>query len=114
MDSSFTIKPRVGVQKFTSRDPRQAPETELAADKTVAAATATATPSSASSVTSMPRPTSSPIPRARDVINRENDIRNQAERASRPGAAAASRLPSGAHRSDTTPPPTEPHANIKA
>jgi hypothetical protein len=34
---SFTIKPRVGVQKFTPRDPRQAAPTELPASKVVTA-----------------------------------------------------------------------------
>jgi hypothetical protein len=114
---SFTIKPRVGVQKFTPRDPRQAAPTELPASKVVAAVD-----NGDAEQREKPHDHAPPDvivdPEARNVINRENDIRNQADRehpdqallrlrAYRPAAAAA--------RPESDPPaPSEPHANIKA
>ena len=79
MDSSFTIRPRVGVQQFTSRDPRQAPETELAAAKTVVALG----DNDGDTEQREQRHEHAPPdviadPETRDVIIRENDIRNQA------------------------------------
>ena len=86
------IRPRVGVQKFTSRDPRQAPvETELDAAKTVAA------PGDSDGDTEQreQRHEHAPHdvvadPESREVINRENDVRTHGRaRASGPGLAAA-------------------------
>lgn len=115
---SFTIKPRVGVQKFTSRDPRQASVTELEASKTVTAADSSDAEQRENPHDHAPTdhaPTEVITdPEALTVINREKDIRNQAGehpdqallrlRAYRPAA-----------RPETEPPsPNEPHANIKA
>ena len=114
MDSSFTIRPRVGVQQFTSRDPRQAPETELSVDKIVAAANGDHSEADHREQRHDHAPPDVIAdPEARDVIMRENDIRNQAGehpdqallrlRAYRPAQADA--IPSDSN---------EPHANIKA
>ncbi len=116
---SFTIKPRVGVQKFTTRDPRQASETELHVSKTVQAADNSDTEQRERPHDHAPTEVISD-PEALTVINREKDIRNQADnrahpdralqrlRAYRPATAAAARPESD------SPPPNEPHANIKA
>ena len=117
---SFTIKPRVGVQKFTSRDPRQASVTELEASKTV-----TAADSSDADQREKPHdhtPTDhAPTdviadPETRNVINRENDIRNQADNREHPDQALLRlRAYRPAARPETEPPSSnEPHANIKA
>ena len=111
---SFTIKPRVGVQKFTSRDPRQAPETELEAGKTV-----TATDSSDAEQREKPHdhaPTDVIAdPETRDVINRENDIRNQAGNREQPDQALLRLRAYRPARHEAEPPAAnEPHANIKA
>ena len=79
MDSSFTIRPRVGVQHFTSRDPRQAPETELSVEKIVAAASGDHSDTEQREQRHDHAPPDVIAdPEARDVIMRENDIRNQA------------------------------------
>lgn len=118
MDSSFSIRPRVGVQQFTSRDPRQAPETELSVDKIVAAASGdhSETDQREQRHDHAP-PDVIADPEARDVIIRENDIRNQAGehpdqallrlRAYRPVQPDA--VPAAANEPQTT-----IHANIKA
>jgi hypothetical protein len=118
MDSSFTIRPRVGVQQFTSRDPRQAPETELSVDKIVAAANGDdrETDHREQRHDHAP-PDVIADPEARDVIMRENDIRNQTgehpdqallrQRAYRPVQTDA--VPAAANE-----PQTSIHANIKA
>ena len=113
---SFTIKPRVGVQKFTTRDPRQASETELHVSKTVQATDNSDTEQRERPHDHAPTEVITD-PEALTVINREKDIRNQAGehpdqallrlRAYRPAAAAA--------RPESEPQsPNEPHANIKA
>ena len=111
---SFTIKPRVGVQKFTSRDPRQATETELEVSKTV-----TATDNSDTEQREKPHdhaPTDVIAdPETRNVINRENDIRNQADNREHPDQALLRLRAYRPARSEVDPPAAnEPHANIKA
>lgn len=111
---SFTIKPRVGVQKFTSRDPRQAPETELEAGKTV-----TATDSSDTEQREKPHDHAPADviadPETRDVINRENDIRNQADNREHPDQALLRLRAYRPARHEVDPAAAnEPHANIKA
>src|SRR5258707_14883946 len=113
---SFTIKPRVGVQKFTPRDPRQAAPTELPASKVVAAVD-----NSDAEQREKPHDHAPPDvivdPEARNVINRENDIRNQADNREHPDQALL-RLrayrPAAARPESDPPAPSEPHANIKA
>jgi len=113
MDSSFTVRPRVGVQQFTSRDPRQAPETELAATKTVTAFG----DNDGDTEQREKRQEHAPPdviadPEARDVIIRENDIRNQA--GEHPDQALLRVRAYRPARTDDVPTPNEPHANIKA
>jgi hypothetical protein len=116
MDSSFTVRPRVGVQQFTSRDPRQAPETEPAAAKTVA-------PPGDNDGDAEQRdkrqehapPDVIADPEARDVIIRENDIRNKA--GEHPDQALMRlRAYRPAPTGDVADPndPASNHANIKA
>jgi hypothetical protein len=112
---SFTIKPRPGVQKFTTRDPRQASATELHVSKTVTAADNRDT-------SQRDRPHDhAPAevivdPEALNVINRENEIRNQADNREHPDQALLRlRAYRPATRPEADPPsPNEPHANIKA
>lgn len=109
---SFTIRPRVGVQKFTPRDPRQSSETELHVSKTV-----TATDNNDTEQRERPQDHAPPEviadPESRDVINRENDIRNQA--GEHPDQALLRLRAYRLSRPETDPPaPNEPHANIKA
>jgi hypothetical protein len=114
MDSSFTIKPRPGVQKFTSRDPRQAPETELEPSKAVVAAGDSDTEQREKRHEHAP-PDVIADPETRDVIIRENDIRNQADHREHPDQALQRLRAYRPARSETEPPdPNEPHANIKA
>jgi hypothetical protein len=117
MDSSFTVRPRVGVQQFTSRDPRQAPETELSVDKTVAAL---GDNDGDTEQREKPHEHAPPDviadPEARDVIIRENDIRNQA--GEHPDQALMRLRAYRPVRTDDVPDPNDPqtsiHANIKA
>ena len=111
---SFTIKPRVGVQKFTSRDPRQASETELELSKAVA-------PADNSDAEQREKPHDhAPTdviadPETREVINRENDIRNQSDNREHPDQALLRLRAYRPARSEADPPAAnEPHANIKA
>ena len=111
---SFTIKPRVGVQRYTSRDPRQAPPTELPASKVVAAVD-----NNDAEQREKPHdhaPTDVIVdPEARNVINRENDIRNHDNREHPDQALQRLRAYRPAARPEADPPATnEPHANIKA
>ena len=111
---SFTIKPRVGVQKFTTRDPRQASETELEASRIV-----TAADNSDAEQREKPHdhaPTDVIAnPETRDVINRENDIRNQADNREHPDQALLRLRAYRPARGEADPPAAnEPHANIKA
>ena len=114
MDSSFTVRPRVGVQQFTSRDPRQAPETELSVDKIVAATNG----DHGDTEHREQRQDHAPPdviadPEARDVIMRENDIRNQA--GEHPDQALLRLRAYRPVQTDTVPAAAnEPHANIKA
>lgn len=109
---SFTIRPRVGVQKFTPRDPRQSSETELHASKTVQAADNNDTEQRERPQDHAP-PEVIADPESRDVINRENDIRNQA--GEHPDQALLRLRAYRPARPEADPPPTnEPHANIKA
>ena len=109
---SFTIRPRVGVQKFTPRDPRQSSETELHASKTVQAADNSDTEQRERPQDHAP-PEVIADPESRDVINRENDIRNQA--GEHPDQALMRLRAYRPARPEAEPPPTnEPHANIKA
>ena len=117
---SFTIKPRVGVQKYTSRDPRQASVTELEASKTVTAADHSDAEQREKPHDHAPTdhaPTDVIAdPETRNVINRENDIRNQADNRAHPDQALLRlRAYRPAARPEADPPATsEPHANIKA
>jgi len=111
---SFTIKPRVGVQKYTTRDPRQSPATELPASRTVQAADNNDTEQRDRPQDHAP-PEVIADPEARDVINRENDIRNQADNREHPDQALLRLRAYRLSRPETDPPdPNEPHANIKA
>ena len=118
MDSSFTIKPPVGVQKkYTPRDPaaeRKAVETELDATKSVAATGDSNAEQRDRRHDQMPRDVVVD-PESREVINRENDIRTHAREREHPDQAL---LRQRAYRPARTeaedPPATEPHANIKA
>ena len=114
MDSSFTIRPRVGVQQFTSRDPRQAPETELSVDKIVAAASGDNNDADRHEQRHDHAPPDVIAdPEARDVIIRENDIRNQA--GEHPDQALLRLRAYRPVQTDAVPAATnEPHANIKA
>ena len=118
MDSSFTIRPRVGVQHFTSRDPRQAPETELSVEKIVAAASGDHSDTEQREQRHDHAPPDVIAdPEARDVIMRENDIRNQA--GEHPDQALLRLRAYRPVQPDTTPaspnePQTSIHANIKA
>lgn len=117
MDSSFTIRPRVGVQQFTSRDPRQAPETELSVEIVAAASGEQGEADHREQRHDHAPPDVIADPEAREVIIRENDIRNQAGehpdqallrlRAYRPVQTEAA--PTAANE-----PQTSIHANIKA
>ena len=113
---SFTIRPRVGVQKFTPRDPRQASETELHVSKTVQA-----TDNNDTEQRERPQDHAPPEviadPESRDVINRENDIRNQA--GEHPDQALLRLRAYRPVQPDAAPanpnePQTSIHANIKA
>ena len=117
MDSSFTVRPRVGVQQYTSRDPRQAPEPELSVDKMVTAAGG----ENGDTEQREQRHEHAPPdviadPEARDVIIRENDIRNQA--GEHPDQALMRLRAYRPARTDDAADPNEPqasvHANIKA
>ena len=116
MDTSFTIKPRPGVQKFT-RDPlpaRQAVATELAATKAVAATGDNDSEQRERPHDHVPHDLIAD-PESREVINRENDIRAQSAEREHPDQALA-RL--RAYRSAAAEPEqttvTEPHANFMA
>ena len=113
---SFTIKPRVGVQKFTSRDPRQASETELEASKAVTARDHTDSDAEQREKPHDHAPTDVIAdPETRNVINRENDIRNQADNREHPDQALLRLRAYRPARSETAPPAAnEPHPNIKA
>jgi hypothetical protein len=114
MDSSFTIRPRVGVQQFTSRDPRQASETELSVDKTVAAPKGEHNEADHREHRHDHAPPDVIVdPEARGVIIRENDIRNQT--GEHPDQALLRLRAYRPAQADTHPAiPNEPHANIKA
>jgi hypothetical protein len=111
---SFTIKPRVGVQKFTSRDPRQASDTELEASKAVTAADNSDAEQREKPHDHAPTDVIAD-PETRDVINRENDIRNQADNREHPDQALLRLRAYRPARSEAEPAAAnEPHANIKA
>ena len=117
MDGSFTIKPNTPVPKFAARDrsPTRPVETELDADKTVAAT------GDGGNEQRERRQEHAPHdvvvdPESREVINRENDVRAQSVEREHPDQAL---LRNRAYRpalseSDSNTPPAEPHANIKA
>jgi hypothetical protein len=117
MDNSFTIKPRPGVHKFSPRDPvpvREAADTGLDAVKSASGAGDTG------GEQREPRQDHAPHdvvadPESREVINRENDVRAQADGREHPDQAL---LRFRAYRpalteSDSTL-VVETHANIKA
>jgi len=116
MDTSFTIKPRPGVEKFT-RDPlpaRKAADTEPGAGKSVAAIGDGQTEPRERRQEHAPHDLIAD-PESREVINRENDVRAQSAEREHPDQAL---LRYRAYRpakseSDNTA-PAEPHANIKA
>lgn len=118
MDSSFTIKPRPGVHKFSPRDPvpvREAVDTELDALKSGVAAGDSNTDKREQRHDHAPHDVVAD-PESRDVIYRENDVRTQAVDRPHPDQAL---LRFRAYRPaltefDTTPATNEPHANIKA
>jgi hypothetical protein len=114
---NITIKPRPGVHKFSPRDPvpvREAVDTDLDALKSVSAS------SESGAEQREPRHDRAPHdvvadPESREVINRENDVRAQADGRAHPDQAL---LRFRAYRpalteSDTTH-AAESHANIKA
>jgi hypothetical protein len=117
MDNSFPIKPRPGVQKYAPRDPvpvRETADTELDAAKAVGAG------GNAGGQPRDPRHDHAPQdvvvdPESREVINRENDVRAQANEREHPDQAL---LRQRAYRpacpDADAPPANESHANIKA
>jgi hypothetical protein len=117
MDSSFTIKPRPGVQKFAPRDAvpvRQTVETEVDAVKAV-----TASNDSGADQHDKPHDHTPPDvianPESRDVIIRENDIRTHAGESVHPDQALLrSRAYGQVQHEPAASPPAAPHANIKA
>ena len=113
---SFTIKPRVGVQKFTSRDPRQASEIELETSKAVTARDHSDNDAEQREKPHDHAPTDVIAdPETRDVINRENDIRNLADNREHPDQALLRLRAYRPARIEADPPAAnEPHANIKA
>ena len=117
MDGSFTIKPNTAVPKFAARDrsPTRPVETELDADKTVAAIGDGANEQRERRQEHAPHDVVAD-PESREVINRENDVRAQSVEREHPDQAL---LRNRAYRpalseSDNNTPPAEPHANIKA
>jgi hypothetical protein len=118
MDNNFTIKPRPGAQKYAPRDPvpvREAVDTDLDAAK---AAGAPGDPGRQQHHD--PRHDHAPHdvvadPESREVINRENDVRAQANEREHPDQAL---LRQRAYRpacpDADAPPANESHANIKA
>jgi hypothetical protein len=117
MDSSFTIKPRPGVQKYAPRDPvpvRETTETDFDAVKSLAGSDDHGADQHERHQEHVPHDVVVD-PESREVINRENDITAHTEprehpdqallrlRAYRPASSAADQ-----------PSPNEPHANIKA
>ena len=118
MDSSFTIKPPVGVRKnYTPRPPvtmRKAVETELDAARTVTAAGDGDPGQHNRRHDHMPQDVAVD-PESREVINRENDIRAHAnEREHSDQALLRQRAYRVAPIEAETCPALEPHANIKA
>jgi hypothetical protein len=122
MDSSFTIKPRPGVQNYAPRDPvavRGAVETDLDAAKTVSA---NGDPSSQQRDPRQDHPPPQEHaphdvvvdPESREVINRENDVRTQSEREHPDQALLRQRAYRPARADAEQPADLEPHANIKA
>jgi hypothetical protein len=116
MDTSFTIKPRPGVQKFT-RDPlpaRQAVATELDAAQAVAATGDNGSEQRERRHEHVPHDLIAD-PESREVINRENDVRAQSVEREHPDQALARlRAYRPAVSENEQAPGTEPHANIKA
>jgi hypothetical protein len=117
MDGSFTIKPNTAVPKFAARDraPTRPVETELDADKTVAATGDGANEQRERRQEHAPHDVVVD-PESREVINRENDVRAQSVEREHPDQALLRyRAYRPAHgESDNNTPPAEPHANIKA
>jgi hypothetical protein len=117
MDSSFTIRPRPGAQKYAPRDAvpvRQTIETEFDAVKAV-----TAPNDSGAEQHGKPQDHTHPDvmadPESRDVIIRENDIRAHTEERPHPDQALLRQRAYGhTQTGPDTPQSTEPHANIKA
>lgn len=117
MDSSFTIKPRPGVHKYAPRDPvplREAVDTGLDAVQSASGTNDGGGEQREPRHEHMPHDVVAD-PESREVINRENDVRAQADGREHPDQAL---LRFRAYRpalaeSDSTP-PAEPHANIKA
>ena len=116
MDSSFTIKPNAAVPKFTARDrsPARPIETELDADKTVAATGDGANEQRERRQEHAPHDVVVD-PESREVINRENDVRAHAQEREHPDQALLryrAYQPARSESDNTA--PIEPHANIKA
>ena len=115
MDGNFTIKP-AAVPKFMPRDrsPTRPIATDLDATKSVAAVDE-GNDQRERGQDHLPHDVVVD-PESREVINRENDIRNQADNREHPDQALLRlRAYRPATRPETDPPaPTEPHANIKA
>jgi hypothetical protein len=122
MDSSFTIKPRPGVQKFSTRDPVpvRAVDTELDALKSVAATADSDTGQREQRQEHQAHQEHTPHdlvadPESREVIYRENDVRAHADDRPHPDQALLRfRAYRPALAESDTPPDNEPHANIKA
>ena len=116
MDSSFTIKPNAGVQKFTARDrsPTRPVTTELDAEKAVTAVGDSGQEHHERHSDHMPHDVVVD-PESREVINRENDIRAHTEEREHPDQALQRyRAYQPARSESDNTDPTEPHANIKA
>jgi hypothetical protein len=122
MDSSFTIKPRPGMQKpYAPRDPvpkGEAVEADLGAAKAIAATGDGGAPQR--DRRQDPRQDQAPHdvvadPESRDVIYRENDVRTHVNGPVHPDQALMRLRAYHPARADTEGAPEgEPHANIKA
>ena len=129
MDSSFIIKPPPGVQKYAPRDPvrvREAVEADSNAIKPTGKpdehGQERGNPHHDPHHEPPPQPHHEHVPHdvvtdpaSREVINRENDVRAQADGRPHPDQALLRYRAYQAPRSESdNTPPVEPHANIKA
>ena len=117
MDSSFTIKPPAGVQKFRPRESvpaREAVKTDLGDAKSVTATEDGGAENRDRHHEHLPHDVVAD-PESREVINRENDVRAHANEREHPDQALLRLRAYRPSRAETEhPAPDEPHANIKA